>query len=226
MNQVKSALGVASLAGVLLTGSMFASPNAQAAVGCSTTTTLSAFISAGSCQDQDKLYTYTSNQNLPTGNQLTIKTLFEGPIDIHEFNYKSDLTALAANTTYKLKYTIDITEPSRVFTGVQFGADLVGNATATKLIQLEDGTDLATLSPTGTYNIAESANVKKLLITDTIITGDAPAVVNSFTNTFRQQAVSAAVPEPLTILGTGTALGMGAFFKRQQAKKQQKEKAK
>ena len=35
-----------------------------------------------------------------------------------------------------------------------------------------------------------------------------------------------AVPEPLTILGTGTALGMGAFFKRQQAKKQQKEKAK
>ena len=34
------------------------------------------------------------------------------------------------------------------------------------------------------------------------------------------------VPEPLTILGTGTAIGFGAVFKRQQAKKQQKEKAK
>ena len=34
------------------------------------------------------------------------------------------------------------------------------------------------------------------------------------------------IPEPLTILGIGTALGMGAFFKRQQAKKQEKEKAK
>ena len=36
--------------------------------------------------------------------------------------------------------------------------------------------------------------------------------------------VLAAVPEPLTILGTGTAIGFGAFFKRQTSKKQ-KEKA-
>lgn len=35
-----------------------------------------------------------------------------------------------------------------------------------------------------------------------------------------------AVPEPLTLLGAGTALGFGTFFKRELSKKQKKEKAK
>ena len=34
---------------------------------------------------------------------------------------------------------------------------------------------------------------------------------------------TAAVPEPLTILGAGTAIGFGAFFKRQLSKKQREE---
>ncbi len=35
-----------------------------------------------------------------------------------------------------------------------------------------------------------------------------------------------AVPEPLTLLGAGTALGFGTFFKRELSKKQKKEKTK
>lgn len=35
-----------------------------------------------------------------------------------------------------------------------------------------------------------------------------------------------AIPEPLTILGAGTALGFGTFFKKQVSKKQSKEKTK
>lgn len=38
--------------------------------------------------------------------------------------------------------------------------------------------------------------------------------------------VVGAVPEPLTMLGAGTALGFGTFFKRKLAKKQQKDNAK
>ena len=34
------------------------------------------------------------------------------------------------------------------------------------------------------------------------------------------------IPEPLTIIGTGTAIGFGTFFKRQIGKKQQKDKLK
>ncbi|MEQ8975973.1 MAG: PEP-CTERM sorting domain-containing protein [Coleofasciculus sp. C1-SOL-03] len=34
--------------------------------------------------------------------------------------------------------------------------------------------------------------------------------------------VNYAVPEPLTILGSGMALGFGALFKKQQSKKQKK----
>jgi len=32
-----------------------------------------------------------------------------------------------------------------------------------------------------------------------------------------------AVPEPLTVLGAGTAIGFGSFFKRQLSKKQRKK---
>ncbi len=35
-----------------------------------------------------------------------------------------------------------------------------------------------------------------------------------------------AVPEPLTILGVGTAIGFGSYFKRELSKKQNKQKAK
>ncbi|WP_083492759.1 PEP-CTERM sorting domain-containing protein [Lyngbya aestuarii] len=34
------------------------------------------------------------------------------------------------------------------------------------------------------------------------------------------------VPEPFTILGTGTALGFGVLFKKESSKKRKKEKAK
>ena len=45
-----------------------------------------------------------------------------------------------------------------------------------------------------------------------------------FTKTTTARVV--AIPEPLTILGSGLALGFGAYFKKEYSKKQKKEKAK
>jgi hypothetical protein len=53
----------------------------------------------------------------------------------------------------------------------------------------------------------------KLYVIDTV-TRTGTGNFNSFTNTYTQ------VPEPLTILGTGLALGFGGLFKSKSSKKQ------
>ncbi|WP_013324194.1 PEP-CTERM sorting domain-containing protein [Gloeothece verrucosa] len=53
---------------------------------------------------------------------------------------------------------------------------------------------------------------------------NAGGTVDALRVEFTSATADAVVPEPLTILGAGTALGLGTVFKRQLSNKQQKEK--
>ena len=104
-------------------------------------------------------------------------------------------------------------------------------------------TDLSVLNPNGFSNsvldnnnlLGESVNFDidkfiNIILNETVVNASQisrqAAVIEGDNNRSNQAiAQTIGIPEPLTILGTGTALGMGAFFKRQTSKKQ-KEKAK
>lgn len=87
----------------------------------------------------------------------------------------------------------------------------------------------------GMVQIGKTYNLDMVLFVNSSVTGKSDSNVNAGADFFNETKDGkrglyitnvTAVPEPLTLLGTGTALGFGTFFKRELSKKQKKEKTK
>lgn len=236
MNQIKPALKMVSLGGILLSSSLLFTPTAQSAVvACPNTAKLSTFISLGSCQDADidgnlglgdKIYTIDSAL---TTNEFTWRngnvSLTTDVGDIHRLAYQrvGTLPWTAFNNTFTLAYTIEVS-PSATnffFDSISIGVD-VPNAQrgiSTKLQVWTDtfnGASPITGTPATILNSGQAGdfdvfpNIKKLYVINTITrtntANGSTANISQFTNTFVQKEI----PEPSMILGILAVAGVGA----------------
>lgn len=129
------------------------------------------------------------------GNRGTEADLIAGNSDLE---VTAILAGGAGNTTPTLGGTFLITRNLWTSTGI----------VTTRI----DTTEIANSQELGTYGLMYDSQIVGLRLTSR----------DGF-NGPDYKVVGAAVPEPLTMLGAGTALGFGTFFKRKLAKKQGKK---
>jgi hypothetical protein len=223
---MKNGIQMASISGALLAGSMCVTGAAFAQqTTCDTITTVQSLIDAGSCRDQDKLYTVVSADDEVTGINLNISTAVFPGEDVHTVNLAGGTGFVSGN--YGWTYTVEIVDnPATVgidestvntFEDVSLGSDVPGaspDVRVTKdIIQDPDGAATA-LAPLVSVSGVEDGPVAlcltctKLQVTDTyevdqgVVAGENGQLLSS-TNTFTQRTGEVPAPATLGLFGLG-----------------------
>jgi len=178
------------------------------------------------CLVGDKLFTFLASS--PTSGAinsgvLLIDQILSPTIDRHTFNYRPSPALTQVSGTFVVRYTIEITDPAKMFKSFSIGYDATGagnfgiftektvwsDAIGGMLI----GTSTATtaLGASGAM-VSVPSGITKLYVQDTYRVDDPMGSLNSITNDFMQEVKD--VPEPSAILGILAVAGIGAFARR------------
>ena len=202
------AIAVATLAS--LAGSVFVAPSANA-----TTVKWSDFILGTSIENGDKIVKYVSSTSTTPGTPPTpfvaegddtVSLNFFG--DEYFFVYDASPGLSSSNpNSGSFTYTIEITDPHAVFSGVSLDSTVTSTyGTVTKTVA-ETGLLLTSTSgsPDPAFGFSPLTPIyKKLTITDTFAPNSGEALISSF-NGFKQTPV----PEPSDILSLLALGGLG-----------------
>ncbi|BAQ59845.1 hypothetical protein GM3708_251 [Geminocystis sp. NIES-3708] len=195
------ALGMATVAS--LAGSTLLAPGAQAL-------TLWDFKQAPIILG-DKQFTYIFSDNIDDGATIDVSSSGQ--------DYIFSLDLLGANrnvAAFKLDYDVQVLDPKYVIAEVDLDSTvnsfapnevLTTDFNATQLVSTNGSADIGGIVPRSAVVAVRN---------DYVSNG---GTIFSFQNSFHQVEV----PEPLTILGTGIALGFGGLFKSKSSKKQSAE---
>lgn len=166
----------------------------------------------GSIQAGDKNFTYVGT-DLNFSDTLIIETA-----GINNLDYLLNVDLIGTGTTvptFFLDYTVQVTNPNNQISAVDLDSTVDVFPPDEILETTFNGITLTSIggSPVASQLIPPSQFVEvKNLYTN----GGEGGEISAFENSFQQ------VPEPLTILGTGTALAFGINFKRKSGKAKKK----
>ncbi|WP_179198027.1 PEP-CTERM sorting domain-containing protein [Nostoc sp. T09] len=218
MNFKSIGLGIALTCGTLTLGSTVGVSQAQAAtVGSANFAGLLSFKNQSQV-NPDTETLYFSNP----GNVLKAKGIFAGSttVTIGTGNpYSLLLNKISNSSPTSALYTANlasITDPFLTFSnGIKFQVTGISNFLRTTN---SDTTSISNLSIAGKFYNGVNA------IADGAITAQQKDGDLDNVGSYSYSIVAKDVPEPLTILGSATALGFGTVLKKKYAKKQSKEK--
>ncbi|MDJ0661953.1 MAG: PEP-CTERM sorting domain-containing protein [Crocosphaera sp.] len=198
-----------ALAGVASVATVLSASSAQAVVLFNGT--IGAWEDAGSIQAGDKLFTFGAS-DLNRGDSLVIETA-----GIDNLDYLLNVNLIATETTvssFFLDYTVEVTQPGYQIVAVDLDS--------TVDVFAPDEVLTTTYNTTTLTSIGGSPELEQLIPPSTFVEVSnsyfAPpgGEISAFENSFQQ------VPEPLTILGAGTAIAFGTHFKRKSGKANKK----
>jgi hypothetical protein len=161
---------------------------------------------------------------------LLIDQILSPTIDRHTFNYRPTPALTQASGTFIIDYTVEITDPAKMFKEFSIGYDATGAGNSgifTEKKVWSDGINGTALIGTSTASSADiggsggsgamvpvPSGVTKLFVRDTYSVSSLTGSLNSITNDYTQMLKPIEVPEPSAILGILAVAGIGAFARR------------
>lgn len=152
-------------------------------------------------------FTYVASSNIPLTSDIDLS--FSGSDYLFNVFFAPSFTG----TTFTLDYDVSVLTPYKVISEVDLDSTvptfrpneiLTTNFNTTQLISNNGSATITDLLGPSAFVSVRNSYVSN------------GGSISAFQNSFHQENV----PEPLTILGTGIALGFGGFFKSKSSKKQ------
>lgn len=185
------------------------------------------------CSVGDKVFTFLDSSPMAgaiNNGVLLIDQILSPTIDRHTFNYRPTPALTQASGTFIIDYTVEITDPAKMFKEFSIGYDATGAGNSgifTEKKVWSDGINGTALIGTSTASSADiggsggsgamvpvPSGVTKLFVRDTYSVSSLTGSLNSITNDYTQMLKPIEVPEPSAILGILAVAGIGAFARR------------
>jgi hypothetical protein len=157
----------------------------------------------------DKEFTYTNSAELSDND--TVKIQRSGLQYFFDYEFASAFTGDA----FTLGYTVQVTAPGYKISAVDLDSDVsrLGDPEPLKVLTTDFNTTKL-VSTNGSSAVAPLNPFSDFVTVSNNYVSEPGGIIFDYQNSFEQ------VPEPLTILGTGLALGFGGLFKSKSSKKQ------